>query len=198
MRTLKIIFLIQLFVLASLTSCKKPDNTIYDVLDNTDMNGVVLRTLNMSELPSLLTLTNAANNFVDLNIEVQENQGDFVPDFKEVRVYVSFYQEQEQENFVEDGDGNPTSEVLLMSVPSSDFTIGAHGLPVHNFHLITQDMVDLLPDSSVFPTPAFMKVRLEIEMTDGRVYTDDTGNGMVASSQYFASPFAYVFVYINA
>ncbi len=198
MRTLKIIFLIQLFVLASLTSCKKPDNTIYDVLDNTDMNGVVLRTLNMSELPSLLTLTNAANNFVDLNIEVQENQGDFVPDFKEVRVYVSFYQEQEQVNFVEDGDGNPTSEVLLMSVPSSDFTIGAHGLPVHNFHLITQDMVDLLPDSTVFPAPSFMKVRLEIEMTDGRVYTDDTGNGMVASSQYFASPFTYVFVYINA
>ena len=198
MKTLKIIFLIQLFVLASLTSCKKPDNTIYDVLNNTDMNGVVLRTLNMSELPSLVTLTNAANNFVDLNIEVQENQGDFVPDFKEVRVYVSFYQEQEQENFVEDGDGNPTSEVLLMSVPSSDFTIGAHGLPVHNFHLTTQDMVDLLPDSTVFPTPAFMKVRLEIEMTDGRIYTDDTGNGMVASSQYFASPFAYVFVYINA
>ncbi len=179
-------------------SCNESDNVIDQVMEGTQRDGVVLRTLNADEIPSLLTLTNDNNNHVTFVIEVQEGQGDFVPDFKEVRVYASLYQDQELTMPLEDSEGNPSDEILLNTVPSSEFTVtGDHGLPVGNIEVVTQDVVDLYPDDLVYTTPAFMVIRLEIEMTDGRVYTDDAGSGMVASSAYFNSPFKYIFVYIN-
>ena len=78
----------------SFTACSDSDALINQVLDTVDTeSGAVLRTL--VDFPDLVTATNPANNVINSSIEVQQGNGSFVPDFKEVNVYVQVFNDQE-------------------------------------------------------------------------------------------------------
>ena len=54
-------------------------------------------------------------------MEVQEGQGTPTPDFKEVRVYFSSYNDQDTEFPTTDADGNEFSEVLYQTISNPEF-----------------------------------------------------------------------------
>lgn len=193
---MKKIFLISILItLFTVASCTESDNAVDDVLDNVDTTGAVLRTI--SEPAELLFYSNPDLNTVDFTIEFQQNDGGSIDDFKEVRVYIGFYEDQELLTPLSNSDNTLTSESLLYTLPSNEFEISDLGLPMKNIVFTTPDAAAMYPDA-VYTVPSFLEVRLELEMSDGTVFSKDNYGSTISSGTYFNSPFSYIIIYINA
>jgi len=188
-------FLIGLLLIGVASSCEDSTNAIDVLYDNVDNSGAFVRTL---EFPKqLVNLTDPTKNFIAANIEVQEGNGSFDPDFKEVRIYFSTYNDQDQLEPTLDTQGNPFGEQAILTLPSSEFTPSVvNRLPSTTFNIPVQNIVDALPDA-VFTFPTFIYVRLELELTDGRIFTDTNVGPTVVSGAYFRSPFFYNIIFLN-
>lgn len=177
-----------LAIVLGFSSCEDSTLAVDELLETVDTSGVILRTL---QAPSDL-VNNTSLPSIDIEIEVQEGNGQHTPDFVEVRVYQSLFEDQDLLFPLDNG-----SETLMMSIPSSDFyTSEINGLPAFMILLPTQLTQDTFTGVE-YTTPTFIATRLEIEMTDGRVYTDDDVSEAVGTGQYFASPYLYKTIYIN-
>jgi hypothetical protein len=177
-----------------MTSCSDSDNTIDTLYDNVDVTGAFIRTI---ESPAqLVTLTNPANNVIAATIEIQEGQGN-TNTFTEVRVFISTFDDQDQLNPTSDASGNQLSEILLSTLPAADFTPSAgNRLPSNAFSIPTQTILDLYPEA-IFTTPTFIYVRLELELADGRIFTDTNVGPTVATGNYFTAPSYYNIIFLN-
>lgn len=183
-----------IFVLGTLNSCTESEAVIDQVLDNVDSeSGAVLRTI---ESPADLVTLTGENNLVTFTIEVQEGNGSIVPDFKEVRAYVALYQDQDLTMPTLDENGNEVSEVLFATLDQSEFSIGSNGLPRIAAEIPTQAIVDASPANTVFTFPTFIAVRLELEMADGRIYTNTNLGASVSGGTYFGSSFLYKIIFL--
>ena len=189
------IVLLLLIVFSTSISCTESDNPVDVLLDTVDMSGAIVRTL--SPPAEFIINANPDGNTIALEIEVQEGNGDFDPDFKEVRLYIGIYQAQDLADPIVDGQGTPTSEILMVTAPKSDFVNGDNGLPTYEFSFITPDVVAQFPADAVYPIPSFIETRLELEMNDGRVFSKESVAAAVATGIYFDSPFSYVTIFIN-
>jgi len=194
MKYINKLFLVGLVVAGTMTSCSDSDNTIDTLYDNVDVTGAFIRTL---ESPAqLVTLTNPANNVIAATIEIQEGQGN-TNTFTEVRVFISTFDDQDQLNPTSDASGSPLSEILLSTLPAADFTPSTgNRLPSNAFSIPTQTILDLYP-GAVFTTPTFIYVRLELELADGRVFTDTNVGPTVATGNYFTAPSFYNIIFLN-
>lgn len=189
------IVLLLLIVFSTSISCTESDNAVDVLLDTVDTSGAILRTL--SPPAEFIVNANPDGNTIALEIEVQEGNGDFDPDFKEVRLYIGIYQDQGLIDPIVDAQGTPTGEVLIVTAPASDFTIGDNGLPTYEFSFITPTVVAKFPADAVYTIPSFIETRLELEMNDGRVFSKDQVAAAVATGIYFDAPFSYVTIFIN-
>ncbi len=188
-------FLMIALLVASASSCDDGDAVIDQVLADVDTtSGAILRVT--SEPAELVTLTNPANNFVDFTMEVQEGNGSFVPEIGEVRVYVRLYEDQDLTIPVLDGGGTAVPEVLMSTVGADEFAIDVNGLPRASVSLPTQDIVDAYPADAAITVPSFAALRLELELADGRTFTN-TDVGTTISGIYFSSPFLYKIIFLN-
>lgn len=185
---------ILLVLIGTTISCTESDNSIDTLLNDVDQTGVILRTL--SAPLELVNVSNEDINQIEVTFEVQEANGDIDPDFKEVRVYVNLYKDQDLIDSLEDGLGGNISETLLMTLTPDMFTTSANGLPSTDVYFDTQDVVDIYPDAT-YVTPSFLDTRLEIEMNDGRVFSKDNVAATVATGAYFNSPFSYISIFLN-
>jgi hypothetical protein len=178
-----------LLVAFGITSCEDSDLQIDQLYDNVDTSGAVLRIL---EFPAdLVNLSGGAvPNFVELTFEVQEGDGSFTPNFTEVRYYMSLYKDQDLIEPVTDEDGNILGEVLVQTISAAEFDVlsDVNGLPQHTANVTTQSIVDDIFPTAVVSPPTFIVSRFELEMTDGRVWTDENA-GATLSGPYFDSPF---------
>jgi len=173
-----------------ITSCEDSDLQIDQLYENVDTSGAILRIL---EYPAdLVNLTGGpVLNTIDFLFEVQEYDGSFTPDFKEVRVYMSAFDDQDLVFPSVDVDGNVIGEFLFKTIPSSEFDelSTVNGLPQSNYNTTTRSLLD-----ETFATAVFGKAnpiivnRFELEMSDGRVWTDSNA-GATLSGPYFESPF---------
>ncbi len=189
-------FLMIAMVVLAGTSCEDSDLIIDEVLDTVDTEtGAVVRTL--VSPPELVSLTNDANNIIAMTIEVQQGNGSFIPDFKEIRAYVALYQDQDITMPITDGAGNDIGEVLFATLPESQFTIESNGLPRTDVSIPTQAIVDALPADANISIPAFIALRLELEMADGTVWTDTNVGATISGGIYFNSPFLYRIIFLN-
>jgi len=194
MKNLYKIFLICTVIITSFTSCEESDNTIDTLYDNVDLTGALVRTL--IEPLELVTLTNETNNFISMSLEIQEGNGSIPSTLKELRVYVATYNDQDQEQVTLDEDGNPISETLLSTIPAADFVPSeVNNLPSTDIFILTQAIVDLNP-SAVYTFPTFIYVRLEVELEDGRTFSDQDAGPSVAAGNYFLSPFYYNIIFL--
>ena len=190
------IVLLLLIVFSTTISCTESDNPVDVLLDTVDTSGAILRTL--SPPAEFIVNANPDGNTIAVTIEVQEANGDFYPDFKEVRLYTGIYQDQGLLDTILDGQGTPTSEILMLTATAADFiNISDNGLPTYEFSFITPDMVARFPADAVFTIPSFIETRLELEMNDGRVFSKDQVAAAVATGIYFDAPFSYVTIFIN-
>lgn len=194
MKTLAKIFI--LVAAISFTACSESEATINQVLDTVDTeSGAVLRTL--VDFPDLVTITNEANNVINSTIEVQQGNGSFVPDFKEVNLYVQVYNDQDLIDPLLTDDGNEIGELYLQTFDASQFSISSNGLPRTDISIVVQDVADLYTAQSATPgVPSFMALRFEIVMNNGTVISNNNVGATISGGIYFNSPFLFKVIFL--
>lgn len=189
-----IVKIFMLGALIGLSSCSDSEALIDQVLDSVDdETGVFLRTLQAPQ--DLVSLTNEVNNVILMEVEVQQGNGSFVPDFKEVRAYIRLYADQDLAEPITTDDGAEIPEQLLSTFDPASFSIASNGLPRQEIAIPTQGIVDLYANSTLTP-PSFIALRFEVEMSDGSVYTDTEVGAAVAGGIYYNSPFIYRIIFL--
>jgi hypothetical protein len=191
--------ILKIFVLGialSLTGCSESDALINQVLDTVDTeSGAILRTI--GDLPDLVTVTNESNNFINFQIEVQQGDGSFIPDFSEVNLYIGMYNDQDLLDPLLTDNGDEIGELFLNSWDASEFVISANGLPRTDVNLITQDILDLyVAQESTPAVPSFMALRFEIVMSDGTIFSTENVGATISGGIYFNSPFLFKVIFL--
>lgn len=191
-------FLIGLVLIGTAVSCEESTLPIDELYDNVDNSGAIVRTL---EFPAdLIYLTPGSNDratSIDMTLEVQEGDGSLPSTFTELRVYIATYNDQDLLDPTVDDQGNPLGEVLHMTIPASEFEPSEFNqLPSTSLSIESQTVLDLFP-TAVITIPTFIATRLELQMADGRVFTNTNVGASVATGDYFASPFLYKTIFIN-
>jgi hypothetical protein len=178
-----------LALVLGVSSCQESDLYVDELLDTVGTYGVVLRTL---QAPADL-VNNTSITSIDIEIEVQEGNGSTQPDFKEVRVYLSLYEDQDSITEIEG-----TTETQIMTIPAADFyTSEVNELPAYMIMIPTALVLETFPEDTEYTTPTFIVTRLECEMNDGTVYsTEDVGES-IATGDFYQSPYRYNTIYIN-
>lgn len=166
-------------VLALLTQCQEADNPIYDVLENFT-NGAVLRTVVISsaEFNSFDTST-----YFEATIEEQDEENGNL--LEQVQVYLDF-----DDNTADNGTTSK-SESLYATLPASSFTDGEFGLPRYTLKITLAEAISFLDlTDAEFSGGDAIDIRLELHLTDGRVFSSSDSTGSLQGS-YFNSPYTY-------
>lgn len=168
--------LILLSGIALFTRCEDPDNAIYTVLEDYT-NGAVLRTKSDPRNTFQFNKSVPTESFF-VKIEQQDEQnGDLL---ESVDVFVD----------LSSGLSN-TSEAEVRSIPASAFTKNANNLNETEISLTLTDALGALGASNTdFTGGDAITVRLALNLTDGRTFTNTDATGSLQGS-YFSSPYAY-------
>lgn len=181
-------------IVTGAVSCEDSDLIIDELYEGVDTEtGAIVRTI---EAPVDLVNNNEGQNSIDFVWEVQQGNGTTQPDFKEVRVLIRIWQDQDLIDPLEDSNGNPISEAVYATLPADQWEIGQNGLPRIAFSIPTADLVAWMPQDTQYTVPAFINTRLELEMNDGTVW-DDSKVGATIAGIYFSSPLSYRTIFIN-
>jgi hypothetical protein len=171
----KIVLKLMLVALTvGLVSCEDGDNTIDNLFANTE-TGAFVRTL--EEISDEVNLNDPSSAYA-IRVEVQDEKfGDL---FQSLDIYVIF-----------DGDVT-TTEALLATYTPSDATNSDNDLPELMLSSTFAELASAagVPQSDVMNNDDF-DLRLVLNLTDGRSYTDTDVNGNVSGGQYFQAPMAY-------
>lgn len=168
-------------LLVFVIGCSDTDRPIDDLLDGTT-RGTALRTV--AEETSL-EFNVGVENLVTIAAQVIDQRGQ---DFEKVDVFISFRDNQTE---LDDPENNSVEEEFFASIPRSEFdTSGEY--PKLNLSLTGDDINNLLglTDDDYTGGDRF-NVRLALVMNDGRVFTSDNVNNVVAGGAFFRSPFQY-------
>jgi hypothetical protein len=171
--------LIIALVFSTVLSCADADNAIYDVFDGIE-HGAVLRTLDV---------TSANYNISDLNskfeVIIEEQDEEYGGLLSNVNVYITYIDKYD------DGVDNSKAESLFKSISASEFTTSANDLPSTTIAITlggvfsTFNLVE-----GQYNAGDLVGVRLEVVLTDGRIFSADDASGTLQGS-YFKSPYAY-------
>jgi len=179
------------FLFIGITSCEEGDLPIDNLYNNVVTSGSVLRILDFPA--DLVTIAGGeiTPNFIRYQMEVQEGDGSFSPDFKEVRMYFDGYDDQDLEFPTLDVSGNVIGEQLYRTISKAEFTELSviNSLPEVTVEVTTRFLLDDFFSNAVFgKNPSFIKTRFELEMNDGRIWSDFNA-GTTLGGPYFESPF---------
>ncbi|MDB4134314.1 hypothetical protein N9596_03850 [Flavobacteriaceae bacterium] len=162
-------------------SCQDSENTIDTVLDYE--TGAILRTISVD---SQLLNASDPNSLFSVTIEEQDEQDGGL--LQEVRVLV------ELRDLTTDFTTPDTGEVLVQTIPASEFSTGPVGLPRTQVNMAFGDAAAALglpldPETGYNPGDIFV-VKLELVLTDGRVFGASSAAGIITGG-FFSSPFQY-------
>jgi len=158
----------------SVVSCSESDNTIDNLLDNVE-TGAIVRTL--EEISDELNLNDTSSSYA---IRVEEQDEEFGALFGSLDIYVTF-----------DGDVE-RPETLLKTYTPADATESDNGLPELMLSSTYAEFLSALGlDQSVVQNNDRMELRLELKLTDGRVFSNDDVNADVSGAGYFNAPMEY-------
>ncbi|MBT8265321.1 MAG: hypothetical protein KJO41_01630 [Bacteroidia bacterium] len=174
-------------ILLTVTSCSEDDKVVDDVLAGIT-NGAVLRGVTTFENEIPVPVGMGQTPKFSILLEEQDYQdGDLL---ESVNIYVSF-----EDGSPDEGDSSAaaTGEVSYMTLQASDFFEGPFGLPRYQLDILYTDFISAVglagPDNiaggDVFTT------RLELNLTDGRVFSVDNAGGIITGG-FFNSPFQYL------
>ena len=187
MKYLNIILSITLVFICT-TSCAPEENLFIDATDSLE-SGIVLRTLSLTG--TTFDFFNVPESELEVDFEIQTPSGDEV---SEVRIFVDF---QDNTFFDSDFNTNGTTsveETLLQTIVASELTLGRFDFPSGSFSFSYQELLDALDLENnldtVFNSDQFV-VRIEVELTDGRIFTNNGTNSPSLEDGFFLSPFRY-------
>tara|TARA_R110000787_G_scaffold279936_1_gene390340 strand:+ start:8356 stop:8949 length:594 start_codon:yes stop_codon:yes gene_type:complete len=188
--------LVAIVMIGGFTSCSESDLSIDTLYNEVDTTGAALRVLEYPD--DIINVTGGGfDNCLCFLVEVQEGDGSFTPNFTEVRVFISTFDDQDTEIPTTDEEGNEFGEILYQTVSNASFDelSPVNGLPMYQISIPTVDMVAAFSGAD-FNTPSFIVTRFELEMTDGRVWSVNNA-GSTLSGPYFESPFTYKTIFLN-
>lgn len=166
-------------MIALMFSCSTDDKVIDDVLNSYTV-GAVLRTVE-----TINTDMPLGDDTVAFNIVIEEQDVEDGALLSQVNVYLGFNDNSD------DGVDNDLSEVFVETITASDFTPGPFGLPRTTLNYPVTLMRSLLNQSADIPVGGDQyQFRLELELTDGRVFSNDNAGGIITGG-FFNSPFFY-------
>lgn len=180
MKNFKILLLFALGVIVSACSV---DDPLTVVTQDTVVRGAVIRTVSFES-----TTFNVfdPDSFFGVTIEEQDlEDGDLL---SSIDIYASF---------LDNSSSNGTTTVaesLVTSVPAAEFSIGPNGLPRTAFSI---SLAEALSGLGVVNDPANVTggdqiaIRMALNLTDGRSYTDVDATGNVSGGSFFSSPYTY-------
>jgi hypothetical protein len=159
----KLIYLLGLVIVFQ--SCEDPDNTVNFVLDNYE-SGAVLRTISSS---GEFNYYEQGSSVFSATIEAHDVEDGSL--MQSVEIFLSV-------------DGG--SEVLYRTLQPGEFATGPTGLPRATFQVGLTEVDNLVG----FSGGSTVKIRLQLNLTNGKSYSDDTVTGSMTGS-YFKSTYAY-------
>ena len=184
--------LLFLLSMAVLLGCEDEEKNPFplDILEQ----GAVLRTISQSN-PAIINKSNPAESEISIEVEADDFQNG--TRFESMDVYLSFVDsfvdtEMETESTADD-ENISSDEQLLISVPAGSFSEGPEGNPRYTISVNGQEAIDLLSLGSNLEQidgGDIFRVRLEMKLNDGSVYTNTNVNTNV-TGQFFAAPFRY-------
>ena len=151
-------------------SCQEPDTTINDVLDNY-VTGAVLRGWNPTGDYNFFAPSTSV-----FTVEIEEHDEQNGGLMQDVQVFVAL---------------NGAGETLLRTLTPSDFAVGPTGLPRHQLTVTLGESIAALGlTSSQYTGGDVINIRLQLNLTDGRSYTNTDAASSLTGS-YFKSPYIY-------
>jgi hypothetical protein len=180
---MKNIFKILLSSLMVVSFSCSDDDTVTSEMLGTFENGGALRTVEI--VNDLFNSSDPASTF-SVVVEAQDEQDGGL--MQEVRVLAEFV------DFTGEFITPPTGDVLVKTIPASDFEIGEFGLPRTTINVAFQEAADALGvsldvENGYQPGDVF-RIKLELVFTDGRVFGPSSASGIIAGG-FFSSPFQY-------
>ncbi len=167
-----------LAIIGLVVSCSDTEKEVDRLFDNTT-RGAVLRTITSETslqfrvgLPDVITIT---ADVIDVEM------GGLA---EKVDVYLTFI-----DNNPDDGD-NSFDETLIETIPASAFATGGK-FPRMTVNVTAADILSqfgLTEDD--YTGGDIFRIRLELTLTDGRVFTDSNTNSIIAGA-FYRSPFLY-------
>ncbi|MEN8788096.1 MAG: hypothetical protein ABF293_07045 [Flavobacteriaceae bacterium] len=173
-------FLIALVAAVLFASCKTDDKLVDEILATVE-RGAIVRTISSEGLSMNVVDESSA---LTLLLEAQDEQDGGL--LREVRFYASFIDNTA-------GNDNSQAEVLLRTAPASEWAPGDFGLPRTTFSTTLAELASVLGglEFGDYNCGDEFNIRLELELTDGRVWTNTDLAGTVAGGSFFASPLNY-------
>ena len=191
------ISLIGLIIFGATVSCEESDVAIDTLYEEVDTSGSILRILDFPEDVVNLSGNPPLTNNIEFIMEVQEGAGTPTPDFKEVRIYLSSFKDQDGEFPNLDVDGNELGEILYRTISAAGFeeTSEVNGFPQTTFAYTTPEFIEAFPTGD-FGAANFIVTRFELEMNDGRVWSQFNA-GTTLTGPYLSSPFTKTTIFLN-
>ena len=184
--------LVAIVMIGGFSSCSDSNLAIDTLYDDVNTSGSILRLLTTPEdiigLPGQTTFV----TFLDFDIEVQQGDGSFPPEFVEVRMKIQIFKDQDASVPVE---GAP--QITIKTILSSDFTETSevNKLPMYQISIPTEAIIASYPGVQ-FPPVGFLVTNFELVMTEldadgNNIVWDSTNAGTTLSGPYMSSPFLW-------
>lgn len=168
------------FVLAAvLLSCSEDDKLTVTIQDTVE-RGAVLRTVSLTG--GSWNVTDDTETF-DIEWEFQDIEDGGL--LEEVRVFADLVDNT-------DDSTTDTDETQVATIPASEFSPGVNGLPRTTYQLTLGEVAAALGIAlGDYNCGDEFNLRIELELTDGRVITNTDLTGTVAGGSFFSSPLNY-------
>lgn len=184
--------LVAIVMIGGFSSCSDSNLAIDTLYDDVNTSGSILRLLTTPEdiigLPGQTTFV----KFLDFDIEVQQGDGSFPPEFVEVRMKIQIFKDQDASVPVV---GAP--QITIKTILSSDFTETSevNKLPMYQISIPTEAIIASYPEVQ-FPGVGFLVTNFELVMTEldadgNNIVWDSTNAGTTLSGPYMSSPFLW-------
>ena len=175
-------FLVLLVALTIMQSCSTDDKTVDSVFEGVT-SGAVLRTLNSTDTFNFYD-PNDSRFVFNISLEEQDAQnGNLI---SEIRLYQSF------KDNLEDNVNNSKDEVLILTKKSEDLTVSDFNLPQLDFSATLEDaLTNNNLSTGQYNGGDSFSFRFEVELTDGRIFTNSNVTGTVSGGSFYQSPFIY-------
>ncbi|MEW7292313.1 hypothetical protein [Aquimarina sp. 2304DJ70-9] len=175
-------FFVLLFAFSVMQSCSTDDKTVDNVFEGVT-NGAVLRTISATNTFNFFD-PNDARFVFDVAVEEQDAQNGGL--ISEIRLYQSFTDNKD------DGVDNSKDEVLILTETGAGLTVSDFDLPRLDF---SSTLAEALAVNGLnigeYNGGDVFSFRFELELTNGRVFSNQNLGGTVSGGSFFSSPFIY-------
>ncbi|MGW9684447.1 hypothetical protein [Flagellimonas sp. 2504JD1-5] len=171
-----------MFLAMCIISCSEDDKLSLEIQDTVE-RGAVIRTISI--VSGDFNIFDSSSIFEVIIEEQDLEDGALLSD---VDVYLSFVDNSE------DNGSTSADERLFTTLGASSFSFGDNGLPRSSFSMTLEEALSSLGitnDPSSVTGGDEVNIRMVLNLTDGRSFTDVNASGNVSGGSFFSSPYVY-------